>query len=165
MHDETLKLQSKLHKLEDLLEKQRWLQKEQALKFEKNIERLERELEEHKFQAQYNREQIQRFQLILRNLNEGIYAMDAGGNIFAMNSRAQELLDEDLVVPILLEATSGRDIVESVKNERSDLSPSHADTDAPPDVVLISAHPLKDEDNKIVGSIAVLRREHASRED
>lgn len=157
MQDETLRLQSRVHKLEELLEKQRWMQKEQALKFEKTINRLERELEEQKFQSQYQKEQVQRFQLVLRNLNEGIYAMDADGNVFAVNARAHELLDEDLVVPILLEASTGQDVSKVVELQNDNYSPQELLAEVIPQAVSVFARPLKDEEEKIVGSIAVVR--------
>jgi len=89
-------------------------------------------------------------------LIEGVYAMDAEGNVFPMNTRAQQLLDEDLVVPILLEASTGQDVVERIQNKRLDTSPQ-SEPDMIPHTVLVSAHPLRDEDSKIVGSFAVMR--------
>lgn len=159
MQEETLRLQSKLHKLEDVLEKQRWTQKEQALKFEKAVNKLERELEDEKFQAQYNKEQIQRYQLVLNNLNEGIYAMDSDGNVFAMNEKAKELLDEDAITPVLLEASSGENIQRTIDSSINDYSPDESETEcgAAPRMVTISARPLRDEEGKIVGSVAVVR--------
>ena len=157
MHDDTLRLQSKLQKLEELLEKQRWAQKEQALKFEKATDKLERELEEQKFQSDYNKEQIERYRLVLDNLSEGIYAMDADGNVFPMNTRATELLDEASIVPILLEASTGRRLVENVEVASTDYSPQAAATTVALHMVKVSARPLTDDEGKIVGSVAMLR--------
>lgn len=155
MQDETMRLQSKLNKLEDVLEKQRWTQKEQALKFEKAIDKLERELEEERFQALYQKEQVRRYQLVLNSLAEGIYAMDSEGNVFAMNELARQQLDEDMITPILLEATGGQPVsvaIEVTSPQRF----SPVDFDAPR-TVSIEARPIFDEERKIVGSIAKMR--------
>jgi len=155
MQDETMRLQSKLHKLEDVLEKQRWTQKEQALKFEKAVGKLEQELEEERFQSLYNKEQVQRYQLVLNSMAEGIYAMDSEGNVFAMNDLARNHLDEDLITPILLQATGGQPVSISMNvSSPQEFSPTEFDS---PRTVTIDARPIFDHERKIVGSIALMR--------
>lgn len=155
MQDETFKLQSKLNKLEDVLEKQRWTQKEQALKYEKNVNKLEQELEEERFQSAYNKEQIQRYQLVLNSMAQGVYAMDAEGNVFAMNELAREQLDEELITPILLEATGGEPVIRSLQiSSPQKFSPDDFDS---PRMVTIEARPIHDDERNIVGSIAMMR--------
>lgn len=155
MQDETLRLQSKLNRLEDVLEKQRWSQKEQALKYEKNINKLEQELEEERFQSAYNKEQIQRYQLVLNSMAQGVYAMDAEGNVFAMNELAREQLDEELITPILLEATGGEPVMRCMQiSSPQKFSPTDFES---PRLVTIEARPIYDDDRKIVGSVAMMR--------
>lgn len=145
MPDDDLRLKNKLQKLEDILEKQRWTQKEAAIKFEKTVARLEQENEELKFDAAYNKEQAGRYQSILENLEEGIWVMDQEGNVVSINSRARELIDEDAVTPILYEAGTpdGEPLSVELNEDES---------------ITISARPMKDRDGLIVGSLAVVRK-------
>ncbi|MBK9142190.1 MAG: PAS domain S-box protein [Candidatus Melainabacteria bacterium] len=144
MQDEDLRLKNKLQKLEDILEKQRWTQKEAAIRFEKTVARLEQENEELKFDAAYNKEQARRYQAILDNLEEGIWVMDGEGNVVSINSRARELIDENAVTPLLYEASSPEGEPLSVDIEEEER-------------LTISVRPIKDSDGQIVGSLAVVR--------
>ena len=148
MDDESIRLKSKLQRLEDVLEKQRWKQKEQLIKFEKKMDLLEQELEEKKFSANYNKEQVLKYQLILNNLVEGIYSMDADGNVLAVNEQAKVMLTEDEITPVLLKAVSTKAdkhscLTESIETENQ--------------VYLIIAKPLIDSDDKVVGAVASIR--------
>lgn len=148
MNDEATRLKSKLQRLEDVLEKQRWKQKEQLIKYEKKVDVLEQELEEKRFSSNYNKEQVLKYQLILNNLVEGIYSMDADGNVQAVNEQAKDMLSEDDITPILLKASStkaGKEncLTESIENENQ--------------VYLIIAKPLMDSDEKVVGAVASIR--------
>jgi PAS domain-containing protein len=148
MQDETQRLKSKLDRLEEVLEKQRWTQKDQLLKFEKTVDKLEHAIADYKFSADYCKEQIARYQLVFNNLSEGIYAMDSTGNVLAMNPRATELIDEQDIAPVLLEAISGECVQRRITID--DSLRTHT-------TVNVNAHPLRDEENKIVGSVAVIR--------
>lgn len=157
MQDETYRLQSKLNKLEDVLEKQRWTQKEQALKYEKNVSKLEQEIEEERFQSAYFKKQIQRYQLVLNSMAQGVYAMDSDGSVFAMNEVAREQLDEELITPILLEATGGEPVKRSMEiSSPQKFSPTEYES---PRMVTIEARPIYDDERKIVGSLALMRIE------
>lgn len=148
MNDESIRLKTKLQRLEDVLEKQRWKQKEQLIKFEKTVDNLERELEEKRFSSNYNKEQVLRYQLVLNNLVEGIYAMDADGNVLAVNDQAKEMLSEEEITPVLLKASSTKDIENKCLTETIERNNQ---------VFLIIAKPLVDTDNKVVGSVASIR--------
>lgn len=148
MHDETQRLKSKLERLEEVLEKQRWTQKEQLMKFEKTVDKLEQAIADYKFSADYSKEQIARYQLVFNNLAEGIWAMDSEGTVLPMNPRASQLVDAQEITEILLEATAGQQIQRRIALD--DEKRSHW-------TVNVSAHPLRDEDNKIVGALAVVR--------
>lgn len=148
MQDETQRLKSKLERLEEVLEKQRWTQKDQLMKFEKTVDKLEQAIADYKFSADYSKEQITRYQLVLNNLAEGIWAMDSEGNVLPMNPRAAELIDSQEITEVLLEATAGEHIQRRIAID--DEKRTHS-------TVSVSAHPLRDEDNKIVGAVAVVR--------
>lgn len=150
MNDESIRLKSKLQRLEDVLEKQRWSQKEQLIKFEKTVERLEQELAEQKFAADYNKEQVIRYQLVLNNISEGIYAMDADGNVMLLNEQAHSMLSEEEITPHLLTASS---------LDRSQSQKSHVEVvEIDESIYQITARPLIDLENKIVGSVASVRK-------
>lgn len=148
MQDETQRLKSKLERLEEVLEKQRWTQKEQLLKFEKTVDKLEQAIADYKFSADYSKEQIARYQLVFNNLSEGIWAMDSDGNVLPMNPRASQLIDVHEITEVLLEATAGEHVSRRVAID--DEKRTHS-------TVNVSAHPLKDEQNKIVGAVAVVK--------
>ncbi len=150
MNDESIRLKSKLQRLEDVLEKQRWSQKEQLIKFEKTVERLEQELEEQRFTANYNKEQIARYQIVLNNISEGVYAMDADGNVMFMNEQSKEMLSEEEITPYLLKASSG-------SNGNADSSAGEV-VEIGETIYQITARPLIDTDEKIVGSVASVRK-------
>lgn len=122
--------------------------KEQLIKFEKAIDNLDQKLEETKFSASYNKEQVLRYQLVLNNLVEGIYAMDADGNVMAINEQAKNMVSEEEVTPILLKAVSTKNIEDKCLTETIERSNQ---------VFLIIAKPLVDTDGKIVGSVASIR--------
>ena len=147
MNDESIRLKTKLQRLEDVLEKQRWKQKEQLIKFEKTVDKLTEELEEKKFSASYNKEQILRYQLILDNLVEGIYAMDADGNVLAINENAKSMVSENDITPVLLKAST-------IKDDNSCLTETIEDEEH---MYLIIARPMKDKEGKVVGSVASIR--------
>ena len=149
MNDESIRLKTKLQRLEDVLEKQRWSQKEQLIKFEKSIDKLERDRDEQRFAADYNKEQVARYQLVLASLAEGIYAMDADGNVLAMNEQAAKMLSEEEITPYLLQASSFHNSPQSTIVEV---------VEAREQIYQITARPLIDQEGKIVGGVASVRK-------
>ena len=150
MYDEDTRLKDKLQRLEEVLEKQRWAQKEQLLKFEKTVEKLEKDLEQEKFTAEYNKEQIGHYKLVLESLPYGVYMMDERGNVSALNSLGKSLISKKQVAQILLEASAGNDVQESICGSEED--------EAKGSLVNVEAHPLRNENGALVGSIALLTR-------
>ena len=73
-----------------------------------------------------------------------------------MNDQARQLLDEDSVTPILLEATAGDSVLMKVETQWPG---RFAPDDKPPCMVTVEARPIRDEQGKIVGSVAVMRIE------
>lgn len=152
MQEEDLRLKSKLQKLEEILEKQRWSQKEAAIKFEKAVARLEQEIEDLKFDSDYNKEQIKHYKLVLENLEEGIYTMDAAGDVKPLNKIASSLIDEEGITPVLLTASTPTGIDRTETSEDLMIWQNHSIR-----ARSIRARSMRDEEGKIIGSLAVIR--------
>ncbi|HEY9784021.1 MAG TPA: hypothetical protein V6D17_01380 [Candidatus Obscuribacterales bacterium] len=157
-YDETERLRAKLAKLEEILEKQRWSQREQSVKNQETVESLrnkidslKRELEEYRFSEKYKMEEIAGYRKVFDSMAEAVYVIYETDEVVAFNAAARRLGRIKSLHAPLKKAKRGTVI--------DDLILKHTPEDEPEEVQLnVGIRPLRDGEGKIIGALAVCRK-------
>lgn len=154
MSDEAERLRAKLSKLEEVLEKQRWTQREQSVKYQntveslsRQVEKLNQEMEEVRFSESYKNDEIAAYRAVLNSLPEAIYVMYQTDEVVLFNDEAKRL-----------GRISGLPLQEAIKGRQvKDLELIHSFPDGSTATLQTSAFPLRDGGGTIIGAIAICK--------
>src|SRR5262249_35383093 len=149
------RLRAKLAKLEEILEKQRWTQREQSVKYQETMESLRdkidvllRELEESKFSEQYKMEEISGYRKVLDSMAEPIYVVYQTDEIVPFNRPARAIGKMPALYSFMSKSKRGASF-EAIEIIHS--------PDREPVTFTASIRPLRDAEGKVIGAVAVLR--------